>query len=178
MAIDYLIQTTTFGRLLLAAAPEGLLLASFADDDSELLAELTETHPDRLLIYRANSLLEQAIEQYQAYCSGQRSQFSLPIAWQGSAQQQAIWHQLIQIPYGQQWSYQQLAELLPRPYHAAYAINQALRSNPLALIIPCHRLKSSPHGLGYYRWGRSRQQQLLAREAIPVTAKYSMEMMS
>ncbi len=178
MSIDYLIQTTPFGRLLLAAAPDGLLLASFADDDSELLAELTEAYPDRLLIYRPNGVLEQAIEQYQAYFSGQRSQFSLPIAWQGSAQQQAVWQHLVQIPYGQQWSYQQFAALLPRPHHAAHAINQALRSNPLALIIPCHRLASSPHGLRYYRWGRTRQQQLLAREAIPVTAKYSMEMMS
>lgn len=178
MPIEYRIQTSPFGRLLLAAASEGLLLASFADDDSELLAELTEAYPERLLLYRSNGLIDQAFAQYQAYFSGQRQQFELPIAWHGSAQQQAIWQQLIQIPFGQQWSYQEFAQTLPTPYQAAHAINQALRHNPLALIIPCHRLSNSPQGLGYYRWGRVRQQQLCDREASPVIATYSMEMMS
>ena len=178
MPLNYIIQTSPLGRLLLAAAPEGLLRASFADDDSELLAELTEAHPNRLLIYRPNELLDQAASQYQAYFAGHTQQFSLPVALHGTPQQQAIWQGLTQIPHGLQWSYQQLAELLPAPYHAVHAINQALRSNPLALIIPCHRLLRSPQGISHYRWSPSRQQFLIDWEAAKVRTHYSMEIMS
>lgn len=81
----------------------------------------------------------------------------------GTAFQREVWQAIAAIPPGQVRSYRQLAQQLGRP-RAVRAVASACGANPLALIIPCHRVLRSDGGLGGYRWGLQRKQALLAAE--------------
>lgn len=111
-----------------------------------------------------STLTEQAADQLQSYFNGQLVQFDLPLAPQGSAFQQSVWQALCSIPYGETTSYGQLAAHIDRP-KAARAVGAANGANPIAIIIPCHRVNGSQGQLTGYAGGLPRKQFLLQLEA-------------
>ncbi|MDR3086251.1 MAG: methylated-DNA--[protein]-cysteine S-methyltransferase [Christensenellaceae bacterium] len=104
-----------------------------------------------------------AAEQIEEYLNGRRQGFDLPLAPKGTAFQQAVWQALLNIPYGETRSYGQLAALLGRP-KAARAVGGANGRNPIALIIPCHRVIETSGGLGGYAYGVPIKRELLGLE--------------
>ena len=101
----------------------------------------------------------------------QRAASTLPIDIQGTAFQQRVWQALRQIPAGQTRSYRQIAEALGQP-QASRAVARACADNPLAVLIPCHRIVRSDGNLSGYRWGIERKQALLSGEsAVPAAMK-------
>jgi len=96
------------------------------------------------------ALLREAVAQLQDYFDGQRSAFDLPLAPFGSAFQQRVWAALRDIPAGETRSYGDLARLLGS---SARAIGQANGSNPIPILIPCHRVVASGGRLGGYSGG-------------------------
>ena len=88
----------------------------------------------------------------------------MPLDVEGTAFQWAVWKALLRIPRGQTRSYGELAEQLGRP-SASRAVARACASNPVAIVIPCHRVVRAGGEPGGYRWGVGRKKQLLAREA-------------
>jgi len=97
-------------------------------------------------------ILAQATTELQEYFAGTRSVFTVPLAPQGTAFQQQVWHQLRQIPYGATCSYSDIAAAMGKP-QAARAVGSANGKNPLCIIVPCHRVIAADGSLGGYSGG-------------------------
>lgn len=108
-------------------------------------------------------LLEQARQQMQQYFTGQRQQFSLPLSAQGTIFQQQVWQALRQIEYARTASYGDIAEKIGRP-RAVRAVGAANGRNPLAIVVPCHRIIGKDGTLTGYAGGLERKAWLLALE--------------
>ena len=110
------------------------------------------------------AVLQQAVEQLQAYFAGTRRTFDLALDVRGTPFQQAVWGQLQEIPYGETRSYAQIAAALGRPL-ASRAVGQANGANPLPIFVPCHRVVQSDGSLGGYGGGLALKQALLRLES-------------
>jgi len=114
---------------------------------------------------KSNPIIEQAKKEILEYIQGKRQVFSVPIKFVGSKFQVKIWNNLCLIPYGKVWTYQQLAEISGYP-KAARATGGANHSNPLPIIIPCHRVVSGCGDIGGYIAGKEIKQKLLNLETM------------
>jgi len=119
--------------------------------------------PERPAGDRPSALVVEAIRQLQEYFSGRRRNFDLPLAPAGTAFQQAVWQALLAIPYGQVRSYQQVAEAVGNR-RACRAVGQANHANPIAIVIPCHRVIGATGALVGYGAGLERKERLLRFE--------------
>lgn len=110
-----------------------------------------------------DSLLNEAVRQLDLFFECKLRQFNLPLAPSGTAFQKQVWNALLEIPYGETWSYKQLAEFVDRP-KGFQAVGQANGKNPIAIIIPCHRVVNADGGLGGYAGGLENKSRLLQLE--------------
>lgn len=106
----------------------------------------------------------ETIRQLQAYFRGELREFDLPLALEGTPFQLLVWQNLRTIPFGQTISYGQLARQIGQP-HAARAVGLANGSNPIPIIVPCHRVIGSDGSLTGYGGGLSIKQKLLSLES-------------
>lgn len=104
-----------------------------------------------------------AYQQLAEYLAGKRHKFDLKLAPKGTAFQQAVWKELLKIPYGQTRSYKELAIAIGKP-KAARAVGMALNKNPIPLIIPCHRVIGSNGSLTGFALGLETKRWLLEME--------------
>lgn len=163
MRIGYTIVDTPLGRLLVGATEKGVCAVSLGDSDAYLEAALRREYPaaeitgDGVDVQReAQALLE--------YLGGKLPHLDLPVDVQATAFQWRVWQALQSIPYGATRSYNEVAQAIGNP-KATRAVAHACATNPVAIIIPCHRVVRTNGALGGYRWGLERKQQLLAQEA-------------
>ena len=105
-----------------------------------------------------------AVRQLDEYFAGERTEFDLPLAPQGTAFQRRVWEALRDIPYGETVSYGRLAATIGRPT-ASRAVGLATGRNPLSIVIPCHRVVGSSGALTGYGGGIERKRLLLDHEA-------------
>jgi methylated-DNA-[protein]-cysteine S-methyltransferase len=110
-------------------------------------------------------VLDSAKHQLQEYFQGQRQSFTLPLAPPGTPFQQRVWQELQRIPFGTTLTYRELAQCLGMP-QAARAVGHANGRNPLAIVIPCHRLIGSDGQLRGYASGITLKQRLLQHEGV------------
>ena len=108
-------------------------------------------------------LLDDAIGQLTEYFEGRRTRFDLPLRLQGTPFQSRVWAALREIPYGTTISYGQLAARIGSP-RASRAVGLANGRNPIAVIVPCHRIVAADGTLGGYGGGAERKRHLLALE--------------
>lgn len=109
------------------------------------------------------------VEQLQAYFAGTLTEFDVHLSFTGTDFQQRVWAALQTIPYGQTRSYGQIAEQIGAP-GSARAVGMANGRNPIAIIVPCHRVIGSSGGLTGYGGGLDRKQALLALESAELAA--------
>jgi O-6-methylguanine DNA methyltransferase len=109
--------------------------------------------------------LRQAMEQLHRYFAGERVQFSCPLDLRGTPFQVAVWEELYRIPYGQTRSYAQIAETIGHP-KAVRAVGAANGANPVAVIVPCHRVIGSNGTLTGYGGGLPMKHWLLNLEGV------------
>jgi len=138
------------GPLTLASSPWGLMSVQFG----------LHVPSDGVIDDAAN---HEAIEQLREYFDGKRTQFNLPLDVSGTPFQMAVWHELQKVPYGSTCSYIDIARLLGKP-GAARAVGMANHENPVAIVIPCHRVVGSNGSLTGYAGGLHLKQQLLGIE--------------
>ncbi|MCD4524733.1 methylated-DNA--[protein]-cysteine S-methyltransferase [Nocardioides sp. cx-173] len=112
----------------------------------------------------AHPVLVEAVRQLSAYFARDLKEFDLPLAPIGTAFQQQVWAQLVGIPYGQTASYGQIAAQLGRTNAASRAVGLANGSNPIPIVIPCHRVIGANGTLTGYAGGVARKQTLLELE--------------
>lgn len=106
-------------------------------------------------------------EQLEEYFAGRRTHFSLTLAPEGTAFQKAVWQALLDIPYGETWSYLQVAERLGKP-GSVRAVGQANGANPIPIVVPCHRVIGANQTLTGYGGGIPTKVKLLALEGFQV----------
>jgi methylated-DNA-[protein]-cysteine S-methyltransferase len=161
--IGYRSVDTPVGTLLLAATPAGLLRVAFQREDLDhVLVELTAKVSPRVL--EAPRRLEGAVRQLDEYFAGRRHRFDLPIDLRlSSGFRRTVLGYLPDIAYGQTASYQVVASAVDNP-RAVRAVGSACATNPLPLVIPCHRVIRSDGLIGSYRGGTEAKRQLLELE--------------
>lgn len=107
--------------------------------------------------------LQQAMDELRRYFAGERVQFACALDLHGTPFQAAVWEEMFRIPYGETRSYSELARVLGRP-QAARAVGAACGANPVAVIVPCHRVVGSNGSLVGYGGGVATKEWLLALE--------------
>lgn len=162
--IHFISGTSSLGTLLLASSAQGLCALLLGDDLTTLERDLAQRFPGQPTPQRDEGLMP-ALEQLLSYLDNPLAEFDLPLDLAGSVFQRRVWDALRQIPFGKTASYQQIAQQLGQP-KAFRAVANACGANPLAVIVPCHRVLRQDGSLGGYRWGLERKRQLLEREAL------------
>lgn len=114
--------------------------------------------------HQPTALSEEAFAQLQDYFSGRRTEFSLPYALVGTEFQRQVWTQIAKIPYGQTATYKDIAQAVGKP-RAFQATGRAVGTNPLAIIIPCHRVVGANGDLTGYAFGLEVKKSLLKLES-------------
>ncbi|MDA0148992.1 methylated-DNA--[protein]-cysteine S-methyltransferase [Vibrio sp. LaRot3] len=153
----YTYLDTPLGRMTLQANQDGLLGAWFTTQTTQPddLGERDDEQP----------VLQKACVQLSEYFAGIRDQFDLPLAATGTGFQQQVWQALTTIPFGETWSYQQLADAIGNP-KAVRAVGLANGKNPISIIVPCHRVIGKSGKLTGYAGGVERKAALLKLEGI------------
>jgi AraC family transcriptional regulator of adaptative response/methylated-DNA-[protein]-cysteine methyltransferase len=161
--IGYAIGACALGRVLIAATPRGLCSVILGNTDEDLTKELhkqfgaAEIHAEPGL----KSMLAQVLSQFTQHPAA----LDLPLDLRATAFQMRVWEALRRIPRGETVSYAQLAQSLGQPT-AVRAVARACATNPVAVVVPCHRVIGSNGKLTGYRWGVERKEKLLEMERL------------
>lgn len=159
--IRYTVGETSLGPMLLAATAQGICALRFGEEEA-LRAELRAEFPQATL--REEPLeLAAHVEAVKAYLEGAQHALDLPLDVSATAFQLRVWRALRAIPYGQTRSYKEVAEAIGEP-RAVRAVARACATNPVALVVPCHRVVRTGGELSGYRWGVDRKRRLLQQE--------------
>jgi AraC family transcriptional regulator of adaptative response/methylated-DNA-[protein]-cysteine methyltransferase len=160
--IGYSIVAGPLGRLLVAATARGVCAVYLGADDGALEAALRREYP-AAEIARDDAGLGRWVGALGEHLDGRRPDLDLPVDVRATAFQRQVWEALQAIPYGATRSYGEVARAIGRPT-AARAVARACATNPVAVVVPCHRVVAADGGLGGYRWGVKRKRALLAKE--------------
>jgi methylated-DNA-[protein]-cysteine S-methyltransferase len=152
------------GTLLLAASDRGLTTLSFRPEET-LSKEKEAVHDD--------SALRPYVSELRDYLAGNRRTFEAPLDLRGTEFQLRCWNELLKIPYGEVITYAQLARKVGSP-NGFRAVGHANGQNPVAIIVPCHRVIASDGTLGGYGGGLPMKQWLLDLERVVIPAQRQM----
>jgi AraC family transcriptional regulator, regulatory protein of adaptative response / methylated-DNA-[protein]-cysteine methyltransferase len=160
--IQFGIVDSPLGRLLVAYTERGVCAVSIGDDDRSLERSLRSDFP-KAEILAAGSSIHKWIAAIVASIDNSGPTTAIPLDAQGTAFQWRVWKALQQIPRGTTLSYSDVARQIGQPA-AVRAVARACATNPVALVIPCHRVVRADGTMGGYRWGLRRKEELLERE--------------
>jgi methylated-DNA-[protein]-cysteine S-methyltransferase len=163
--VAYTTADSPFGPLLLARTPRGLVRVGLPNQDAdELLMDLATRVSPRVLEARAQ--LDEARRELELYFEGELTDFDLPLDWQLSKDfRRRVLRSIARIPYGQTRTYTQMAKSAGNE-RAVRAAGTACGSNPLPLVVPCHRVLRSGGALGGYGGGLPMKEGLLRLEGV------------
>lgn len=161
--LHYTVVPCALGQVLLATTPQGVAAVLLGDAAAALVADLQQRYP-RAVLQPVEAAAQPWVQAVCGHLAQPHQPHGLPLDVQGTAFQQRVWQALQAIPAGQTCSYAALAAAIGQPA-AVRAVASACAANPLAVVVPCHRVLRTDGGLGGYRWGLARKQQLLAWEA-------------
>lgn len=160
--LEYSFLSTAMGEMLIARTGNGLAASIVGVNQQKLLQELTARFPDTH-ISQATDGMHAEKTLINAVMQGEQHPASLPLDLHSTPFQLSVWHALMAIAFGSTITYQQLAESVGKP-SATRAVASACGANPLAIVVPCHRVIRKNGELGGYRWGLDIKRQLLALE--------------
>jgi AraC family transcriptional regulator of adaptative response/methylated-DNA-[protein]-cysteine methyltransferase len=162
MKIGYAIAKSSLGKILVGATERGISAVYLGDADAKLLEELREEYPQAEVSAGGDSF-EQWVKEIVQRVEGNPPRLELPLDLQATAFQRRVWQELQRIPRGTTRTYTQVARALGNP-KAVRAVARACATNPVSIVVPCHRVIREDGNLAGYRWGLSRKEQLLAQE--------------
>ena len=162
LTIRFAVVTSPLGRLLVAATPRGICQVKLGDTAAPLERELRAEYPRATLVQDNRALVRWTAAMLR-HLEGKEPHLDLPTDVRATAFQQRVWGLLKKIPYGETRSYSDIARLAGNP-RATRAVARACATNPVAIVVPCHRVVSKDGTEGGYRWGVERKHRLLERE--------------
>ncbi len=161
----YTIWDSQIGKLLLAASEKGLVRLEFQDRRDKLPISDSE-----IRWVESASKLEPYCRELQEYLAGRRRSFTLPLDLRGTDFQKRCWRALLEIPYGEVRTYAEMARAVGHP-RAFRAVGGANHDNPIAIVVPCHRVIASDGTLGGYGGGLPLKEKLLRLEGAPIQSR-------
>jgi len=162
MKMRYTTAKSWLGEVLVAATERGVSAVYLGDAAGKLVNELRDEYP-RAEIAPANGAFTQWVEEIVARTEGSAPRRELPLDLQATAFQRRVWQELQRIPRGTTRTYSQIARAVGKP-RAVRAVARACATNPVSIVVPCHRVVRADGNLAGYRWGLSRKEKLLERE--------------
>ena len=164
LVLHYTVHACALGKVLVAATPKGITAVLLGDEKKALLEDLLQRYPHAQLAI-GGQVLERWGDTVLEILAHPRLQHIVPLdVVHGTVFQQKVWKALRAIPAGQTRTYSEVAQSIGHP-QSVRAVASACAANPLAVLVPCHRVLRRDGGLGGYRWGLERKQHLLALEA-------------
>ncbi len=164
----FIIGKCSLGSVLVASTENGISAIFLGDNSDELIRNLRERFP-RIDIGHDQKALKPILDDVIALIEDPLHRMKLPLDLHGTAFQMRVWQALLQLEHGSTTNYRQLAIQIGQPT-AARAVAQACAANPIAVLIPCHRVLRSDRSLSGYRWGVQRKAMLLERERVSLSA--------
>ncbi|GAB3370083.1 methylated-DNA--[protein]-cysteine S-methyltransferase [Spongiibacter taiwanensis] len=168
LTIRHSVADSPFGQVLVASTDKGVCHLAFEDETTKALAELQHRFPKASYVAGQDAHQRAALTIFRPAGETGGTQpvplSTIKLHLQGTPFQLKVWESLLRIPEGQLRSYGHLAHALGQP-KASRAVGTAIGSNPVAFLIPCHRVIQASGKLGGYRWGPTRKSALIAWEA-------------
>jgi AraC family transcriptional regulator of adaptative response/methylated-DNA-[protein]-cysteine methyltransferase len=162
VAIRHAVAQTSLGPVLVAATERGVCSVRFGESPAALEAELRAQFPQASFA-PATPAFGRWVRDIAAYIDAPQGALDIPLDVRGTSFQQRVWKALRAIRAGRTASYAEIAKKIGHPA-AVRAVAQACAANPVAVVVPCHRVVRSDGGLSGYRWGVERKRKLLERE--------------
>ena len=167
--ITFAVVPCALGRLLVAATARGICRVAIGDDAPALERELRAEF-SAATVARDDAGLRSWVAEITAHLDGRRPHLDLPLDVRATAFQRRVWEALRKIPYGSTRSYSQIARALGNA-KATRAVARACATNPVAIVVPCHRVVREDGDLAGYRWGVDRKNAILKQEAASRTGQ-------
>jgi len=161
LSISYSFAMSPFGTIIVASTAKGICYLAFEDDRAKAIADLAAQFPNALLQMRTDDLQQSAIAIFR---SDWANPSEIKLHLKGTDFQLKVWEALLKIPFGCLSSYASIAERIASP-KASRAVGTAIGSNPVAFLIPCHRVIKSTGTFGGYMWGSTRKTAIIGWEA-------------
>jgi AraC family transcriptional regulator of adaptative response/methylated-DNA-[protein]-cysteine methyltransferase len=162
MKIGYSIAKSKLGEVLVAATERGVSAVYLGDSEPKLVQELRDEYP-RAEISEADHSFEKWVSEIVQRVEGKPPRVELPLDVQATAFQRRVWQELQRIPSGTTKTYSEVAQAIGDP-KAVRAVARACATNPVSIVVPCHRVVRQDGNLAGYRWGISRKERLLEQE--------------
>ncbi|RQO38134.1 cysteine methyltransferase [Chryseobacterium sp. KBW03] len=164
LSIYYSFSESPFGNILVASTEKGICYMAFEDDKETALGELEKKFPNASFIEKQDALQKNALSIFDKDWTKLNT---IKLHLKGTDFQLKVWESLLTIPMGKLSTYGSLAEKIGNP-KASRAVGTAIGSNPVAFLIPCHRVIQSTGHLGGYRWGIERKQLMMGWEGSQI----------
>lgn len=168
LSILFSFGDSPFGKMGIASTPRGICFMAFAKTEQEALADLRLQFPNARIEEGATAMHDLALSVFSV-----RSSETLHLHLKGTPFQLKVWEALLTIPEGRLESYGSLAAKIAAP-QASRAVGTAIGKNPIAYLIPCHRVIRQGGLLGGYRWGTTRKTAMMGWEAARVVASQAL----
>lgn len=165
LTINYCFSTSPFGRVLVASTTKGVCHMAFEEDEQQGVFKLKQRFPNAQYYQESDQIQHAALRIFQQDWS-QLDQIKLHL--NGTPFQLKVWETLLTIPMGELTSYGVIANKIHRPT-ASRAVGTAIGSNPVAFLIPCHRVIQASGNIGGYMWGPTRKSAMIGWEASQVS---------
>ena len=163
MQIGYTVANTTLGKLLVAATDRGVSAVYLGESEKSLVEELRKEYAQAEIV-RAGDGNGNWLNEIVRRVEGNAPSLELPLDIHATAFQRRVWQELQKIPRGTTRTYTQVARALGKP-RSVRAVARACATNPVSIVVPCHRVIRTDGTLAGYRWGLQRKEKLLEREA-------------
>ncbi|HEX2845194.1 MAG TPA: methylated-DNA--[protein]-cysteine S-methyltransferase [Chitinophagaceae bacterium] len=161
LSINYSYAESPFGNILVASTAKGICYMAFADNEADAFQQLKQQFPNARYQQMVDMIQQNALYIF-AHDWKQLSQIKLHL--KGTEFQLKVWETLLKIPLGQLSTYGEIAAKIQTP-KASRAVGTAVGDNPVAFLIPCHRVIQSSGSFGQYHWGSTRKTAMIGWEA-------------
>lgn len=160
LAVNYSFAESPFGNMIVASTQKGICFMAFAKDDEAGFRALNQKFPNARFSRKLDLLQQNALFIFQ---NDWNKLSEIKLHLKGTDFQLKVWEALLKIPMGQLSTYGSIAHQIAKP-HASRAVGTAIGSNPVAFLIPCHRVIQSSGTLGGYMWGNTRKTAIIGWE--------------
>lgn len=158
LVIQYSFATSPFGKMLIASTKKGICYMAFYDDEDEkAVGNLQKKFPKATFQHQSEEIHQKALLFFQADWNKIPE---IKLHLKGTDFQFQVWEELLKIPLGKLATYSRIADKIANS-SASRAVGTAIGSNPIAYLIPCHRVVQTTGGLGGYMWGTQRKKEMI-----------------
>ena len=164
--INYSYAESPFGNILVASTSKGICYMAFADEEQKALADMQQRFPNAHFKQMLDLMQQNALY---IFTHDWSKLHQIKLHLKGTDFQLKVWEMLLKIPLGQLLTYGNIAEKIKNT-NASRAVGTAIGSNPVAFLIPCHRVIQASGGIGGYMWGSTRKMAIIGWEAARIKA--------